>query len=88
LEIKESLYGPELNQLVDQCLQEYELNMRGVNNAFNQFVFHLDINGRLQSLVANDLYKMLDVRFRSNEPRRPPRVVVVGPPGSGKTTQC
>lgn len=31
---------------------------------------------------------MLDVRFRSNEPRRPPRVVVVGPPGSGKTTQC
>jgi len=29
---------------------------------------------------------MLDVRFRSNEPRRPPRVVVVGPPGSGKTT--
>lgn len=33
--INQSLYGPELEELASQCLQEYELNMRGVRDAFN-----------------------------------------------------
>lgn len=31
---------------------------------------------------------MLRIRFRSNAPRRPPRVILLGPPGSGRTTQA
>ena len=38
--------------------------------------------------MANDLARMLRIRFRSNAPRRPPRVILLGPPGSGRTTQA
>lgn len=31
---------------------------------------------------------MLRVRFRNGAPRRPPKVILVGPPGSGRTAQC
>ena len=30
---------------------------------------------------------MLSLRFKSNAPRRPPRVIILGPPGSGRDTQ-
>lgn len=30
---------------------------------------------------------MLELRYNSRAPRRPPRVVLIGPPGSGRTTQ-
>ena len=32
--------------------------------------------------------KMLELRFKQNAPRRPPRLIVSGPPGCGKTTQA
>jgi len=31
---------------------------------------------------------MLLIRFRNGAPRRPPKVMLVGPPGSGRSTQC
>lgn len=31
---------------------------------------------------------MLRIRFRNNAPRRPPRVILLGPPGSGRSTQA
>jgi hypothetical protein len=33
--INQSLYGPELEDLATQCLQEYNLNMKGVHEAFD-----------------------------------------------------
>lgn len=86
--INQSLYGPELEELASQCLQEYELNMRGVRDAFNQFIFEHDAQDKAQSDVANELGKMLRLRFQTEAPKRPPRVIVLGPPASGKTTQC
>ena len=38
--------------------------------------------------MANELARMLRIRFRSNAPRRPPRVILLGPPGSGRSTQA
>lgn len=31
---------------------------------------------------------MLSLRFKANAPRRPPRVLILGPPGSGRDTQA
>ena len=30
---------------------------------------------------------MLKLRYKSDAPRRPPRVILLGPPGSGRSTQ-
>lgn len=62
--------------------------MRGVREAFGNFIFEHDAQDKAQSDVSNELGKMLKLRFKSNAPRRPPKVVLVGPPGSGCSTQA
>ena len=62
--------------------------MRGVNEAFDQFIFEHDAADKAQVDVGNELKKMLSLRFKSNAPRRPPRVIILGPPGSGRDTQA
>jgi adenylate kinase len=42
IQINQSLYGNELDDLAAQCLLEHELNQRGVNAIFNQFIFEMD----------------------------------------------
>ena len=42
----------------------------------------------MQNDVANDLARMLRLKFRNNAPRRPPKVMLIGPPGSGRSTQA
>ena len=86
--INQSLYGPELEDLATQCLQEYNLNMKGVQEAFEQFIFEHDAQDKAQVDVGNELKKMLSLRFKSNAPRRPPRVIILGPPGTGRDTQA
>lgn len=87
LAINQQLYGPDLEDLAAQCLQEYELNMKGVKEAFSQFIFEHDVTDKSYNDVIPDLMRMLNLRFRENAPRRPPRIVLVGPPGSGRNTQ-
>lgn len=81
-----TLYGPELEDLAVQCLQEYELNMKGVRECFDQFIFDHDGQDKAQTDVANELKKMLSLRFKPGAPRRPPRIIILGPPGSGRDT--
>ena len=86
--INQSLYGPDLEDLANQCLQEFEINLKGVKEAFGQFIFEHDCVDKAQADVSNELHRMLKLRFKANCPRRPPRVIIVGPPGSGKDTQA
>lgn len=34
-----SLYGPELEDVANQAIEEYELNIKGVKSAFNGFIY-------------------------------------------------
>ena len=85
--IKTDLYGQELEDLAAQSYQEYELHMTGVKAAFNQFIFeHACDDGKTAADITAELKKMLDLRFQQDAPRRPPRILIMGPPGAGRTT--
>ena len=69
-------------------MTEYDLHIKGVRSAFKGFIYEFDATDKDKDQAANDLARMLRIRFRSNAPRRAPRVVILGPPGSGRTTQA
>ena len=83
-----TLYGPELEDVANRALEEYELHIKGVKSAFKGFIYNYDATNKTQTNVANDLAVMLRIRFRNNAPRRPPRIILLGPPGSGRHTQA
>jgi adenylate kinase len=82
-----ALYGQELNNLAVQIYADYTMNINAVRDSFKQFIFEFDADGTIAD-TQQDLYKMLKLRYRNGAPRRPPRVILIGPPGSGRTTQA
>lgn len=82
------LYGPELDEVAEQSIEEYRLHIAGVKVAFNGFIYEYQANNKDQNEVANDLARMLRIRYKTDAPRRPPRVILLGPPGSGRQTQA
>lgn len=62
--------------------------MKGVREAFNQFILDHSAEDKAQADVAAELQRMLKLRFSNNSPKRPPRIIIVGPPGSGRETQA
>jgi adenylate kinase len=59
--------------------------MKDVKAVFAGFYCEIDANQE-HAAVYNDIERILKLRLKSNAPRRPPHVLLVGPPGSGKTT--
>lgn len=82
------LYGPELDEVAEQAIEEFKLHITGVKNAFKGFIYEYDAIDKDQNEVANDLARMLRIRYKNDAPRRPPRVILLGPPGSGRGTQA
>ncbi len=82
-----AIYGSELQDLSVQVYADYSMNINAVRDSFKQFIFEFDAD-RSVSDSQQDLYKMLKLRYRNGAPRRPPRVVLLGPPGSGRSTQA
>jgi adenylate kinase len=77
----------EAKSLIKQTLEQEQQCASEVNCTFGNHVYYFDVEGKENTDIINDLARMLKVRFRSNAPRRPPNVVLVGAPGSGRTTQ-
>ena len=64
------------------------MNSMAVIDIFRQFIYEKDCNDLSFHEVVTDLTRMLNLRCRSDAPRRPPRVMLIGPPGSGRSTQA
>ena len=62
------------------------MNMRAVRDSFKQFIFEYDAD-RPHPDISADLFKMLKLRFQNGAPRRPPKIILLGPPGSGRSMQ-
>ena len=54
---------------------------------FNQYIYTKDVCDAEKEAISSQLCRMLKVRFRNNAPRRPPKILMIGPPGSGRSTQ-
>ena len=65
---------------------EYEINLNHVHDTFKQFIYHYNAGSHSLEQTVQDLGRMMNLRFRDNAPRRPPRIVIIGPPGSGRST--
>jgi len=81
-----SIYGEELDRISSQIYSDYDLNINQIRQSFNQFIFEYDAIDKTTSDITKDLARMLKLRYKSDAPRRPPRVILLGPPGSGRST--
>lgn len=84
----QDVYGDMADEIAERMYEEYELNSNAALSTFRQFVYDMDCSDKAQNEVANDLARMLRIRFRNNAPRRPPKILLIGPPGSGRSTQA
>lgn len=88
LDANSPLYGPELDEVAEQAIEEYNLHMKGVKKAFDGFVYEYGASDKDQNEVSMELARMLRLRYKADAPRRPPRIILLGPPGSGRGTQA
>lgn len=82
----QDVYGDQADEVSERMYMEWEINHAAVLETFNQFVYTMDCADKAQNEVANDLARMLSIRYRNDAPRRPPKILLIGPPGSGRST--
>jgi pantothenate kinase len=75
-----------IKELLASIKSEHEINLGRVHSTFNHFVYHYEVGSHSLEHTVQDLGRMMNLRFRDNAPRRPPRVIILGPPGSGRST--
>lgn len=67
---------------------EFETNNSEVAETFGKFVYdYVWPISKSHTDVSGDLAAMLRVRFKVNGSKRSPKVILMGPPGSGRSTQ-
>ena len=62
--------------------------MSEVRSLYKNFLFRVETQDRAQHQIDTTLSRMVSLKFSESSPRRPPNVVILGPPGSGRTTQA
>lgn len=77
--------GEELDTAAEVALSEYDLHIGGVKDCYKQFIYEADVDKPMDEM-EQDLLKM--VKIKLNDPMRPPRIIILGPPGSGRATQA
>jgi len=77
----------ELEKIAKDALLEYNLNVSGVKELYRGFYQSVQTAKR-QDQTLNEIHRLLKLRGKTRAPRRPPRVIILGPPGSGRTAQA
>ncbi len=62
------------------------MNIAGVREAYEGFLYQVRVNPETVSDTVASLKRMVQVKL--NSPKRPPRLIILGPPGSGRATQA
>ena len=69
--------------LAEAAIREYRLHIEGVKEVCRGQIIELDGN-KHEGVILEEIARILKLQ-RSRAPRRPPRVLIMGPPGCGKT---
>lgn len=78
-----TLYGPELDAVADNAVNEYELNMNKVHEMFKNLIYQVKGDRDLEE-VLTDVARIMRLKYEN--PLRAPRIVLLGPAGSGRST--
>jgi adenylate kinase len=71
---------------VERRLQQYKRHLLHTVEVYQHLVMQLDITGKTEGVVFEDLKHLVSLKEKSNAPLRPARVCVLGPLGAGRTT--
>jgi SpoVK/Ycf46/Vps4 family AAA+-type ATPase len=73
----------DIDIFAESALQEYKVHIEGVKDVCNGFI--TEINGNKQEgVILEEIVRILKLN-RSHAPRRPPRIMLMGPPGCSKS---
>ena len=76
---------PEIKELAKNSVDESELNIRAVEDVFQGFFCELPVDQfESQNEVVDELSKLLKFKEKTNAARKPPKIILVAPPCSGK----
>ena len=78
---------PEVEEAAQRAVAEYTYNSEGVKAAYSFQCHEVDGRGDLDH-VADAVAKVFMVKGRTRAPRKPPKVIILGHPGAGRTTQA
>ncbi|CAG9320457.1 unnamed protein product [Blepharisma stoltei] len=70
-----------------RALEELTYNLNGVKDVYENQWHEIDAAGPVDK-IADRVAKIFLMKGRSNAPRRPPKVILLGPPGSGRSSQA
>ena len=78
------LYGPELERVANNAIDEYYYHIKTIKEAAEnaQIIQEYDSNISKED-VCSEIAKMIQIRIDNS--LRLPRIIMLGPPGSGKT---
>jgi adenylate kinase len=71
--------------VISRAWQEFEYHMNGVRAAYGFQVHEVESSEDIPEL-SNRIFKIYLAKGRSKGPQKPPCVIVLGPPGSGRTS--
>ena len=76
-------------QTVDRAVLEYQMNIKGLREQYQgpgQFLYEVEVKVDNMLDTIDDIKRMVQIKL--NSPKRPPRIIILGPPGSGRATQA
>merc|ERR550514_453547 len=75
-------------EAINRRLQHYCRHIVTVAECFKNVIRQIDATTSDDDMIYESIRKMIQLRPYSNAPLRPPRVIIIGPCGSGRSTQA
>lgn len=76
----------KIEQITEDAVIEYNMHIEGVKEVYSGMISVIDGNKR-QDIVLQEIARIIKLKV-VNAPKRCPKIILIGPPGSGKTTQA